>query len=280
VKLRQKMAVGYFRASVKMLAAISQKRAAQKAFRLFCTPFSKPVTGTSPLFERAERLALTIDDKKLAGYRWNYPQPKRFLILHGFQSCAKNFEKYVQPMINKGYEVIAFDAPAHGESQGKQINVLQYRNMIQEICHQFGPVHSFLAHSFGGLALCLALENIPHDMQTRVALIAPATETSTAVNSLYRILQLNAGTRQHFEKLIFDAGGQPVKWYSIVRALKNIYASILWIHDENDDITPIDDIQPVVSANYTNISFIITRELGPRRIYHDPEVRDAVAAFL
>ncbi|MEJ7768711.1 MAG: alpha/beta fold hydrolase [Chitinophagaceae bacterium] len=280
MKLIQKLAVGYFRVNIKVLAFISSKWAAKKAFKLFCTPFSRSKIKTSVLFEKAEKLFLIAGSEKLVGYRWNHPQPKRFLILHGFQSSAKNFERFVQPMVRKGYEVIAFDAPAHGESAGKQINVLQYRSMIVDICNTYGPVHAFMAHSFGGLAISLALENIDHTNETKMVLIAPATETSTAIQSLYNTLRLNTETRLEFERLVFNAGGQPVAWYSIVRALKNIKASILWFQDENDDVTPIADVQPVIEANYSNIAFNITKGLGHRRIYHDTDVLNAVLAFL
>lgn len=280
VKLRQKIAVGYLRAHVRMLAAISSRKAAEKAFKIFCTPFNRSTIRTSPLFERAEKLRLIIDNKKVAGYRWNHPQPKRLLILHGFQSSAKNFERYILPMTQKGYEVMAFDAPAHGESEGKQTNVLQYKAMIEEINNQYGPVDAFMGHSFGGLAACLALEAISHSSKTKLVLIAPATETSTAILSLYKVLQLNEETRREFENLIEDVGGRPVAWYSVVRALKNIQAAILWCHDENDDVTPIDDIQPVINAQYANIKFFITKGLGHRRIYHDASVLKAVTAFL
>lgn len=280
MKLRQKIAVGYLRTSVKMLAAVSPKRAAEKAFKIFCTPFNKSMIRTSPLFDKAQKLRLIIDNKKVVGYRWNHPQSKRFLILHGFQSSAKNFERYIQPMIKKGYEVMAFDAPAHGESDGKQTNVLQYKKMIEEINRNYGPIDAFMGHSFGGLAVCLALESIAHSNQTKLILIAPATETSTAILSLYKVLQLNAETRRQFEELIRETGGHPVEWYSVARALKNIQAKTLWFHDENDDITPIDDIQPVMNEKYPNVEFIITKGLGHRRIYHDTNVLNAVTSFL
>lgn len=280
VKVRQKIAVGYFRASVKILAAVSPRRAAQRAFKIFCTPFSRSVKKTSPLFAKAEKLQLTIDNKNLVGYRWNRSQAKRFLILHGFQSCARNFERYIHPMVKKGYEVLAFDAPAHGESDGKQTNVLQYRNMIEEISNRYGPIDAFMGHSFGGLAVCLALENITHSKDTKLVLIAPQTETSTSALFLYKILDLDTETRREFEQLIKNTGGQPLEWYSVTRCLQNLHATILWFHDEDDDITPIEDIQPAIEANYSNIKFIITKGLGHRKIYHDPKVLNAITSFL
>jgi pimeloyl-ACP methyl ester carboxylesterase len=238
-----------------------------------------PPSRSSPLFERAEKLKLLVDGNKVIGFRWNHPQPKRFLILHGLHSNAKNFERYVLPMVKKGYEVMAFDAPAHGDSEGKQTTVLQYRETIREICRLYGPVHAFLSHSFGALALSLALEELPHSEETRAALIAPATETSTAVDYYFRFLDLDQQIRPEFENLVLNTGGNPLSWYSIARAVKNLKASILWIHDEDDDVTPLSDVVPIINHQYPNIRFMITKGLGHRRIYRDRLVQNAISDF-
>ena len=70
-------------------------------------------------------------------------------------------------------------------------------------------------HSFGGLAISLALEGIPHSHKMKLVLIAPATETSTAVDLLFRILKLNGSVRKEFDSIIVEAGGKPVSWYSV-----------------------------------------------------------------
>jgi hypothetical protein len=52
-----------------------------------------------------------------------------------------------------------------------------YKEMVLEIIRQYGPVESFMAHSFGGWRSCLPLEEIGHDENYRVVLVAPATES-------------------------------------------------------------------------------------------------------
>lgn len=280
MKLKHRIAVSYLRTNLKLLSIISKKRAAKKALRLFCTPFNKSRRTDSPLFDQAEKLTFRLDNKLVTGYRWNHPQERKFLIVHGFQSSARKFEKYVSPMIAKGYEVLAFDAPAHGDSEGRQINVLEYKNLIKELVNRYGPIESFIAHSFGGLALSLALEEISHTNDTRVALIAPATETSSAVDLLFSYLKLPNNLRKEFDDLIFATGGVKSEWLSITRAISNIRASILWIHDEDDDITPLKDVQPLITAAHQNIKFMITKGWGHRRIYHEKEVINAIVEFL
>lgn len=76
--------------------------------------------------------------------------------------------------------------------------------MILEVNKQFGPVHSFMAHSFGGLGLSLAMEEISHTASHKLVLIAPATESKTAADTFFRFLQLNPSIRQEFDRLIIQ----------------------------------------------------------------------------
>jgi pimeloyl-ACP methyl ester carboxylesterase len=278
--LKQKIALNYMRARLRMMAAVSTRRAAESAFNVFCTPFDKSVLQPPPVFSKAERLSFVSGSRRVVGYRWNHPLPKKCLILHGFESCVRNFGHYVQPLLDKGYEVIAFDAPAHGESEGKQTNVLEYRNMIEDIHARFGPVHAFVGHSFGGLAAALALEKIDHTSDTRLVMIAPATETKTAIDSFFRLLHMNGEVRREFDRIIEEIGGHPVSWYSVTRALQFISAQILWIHDEGDTVTPLADVKPVIDAGHPNIRFYITKGWGHSRIYRENDVVNAVRDFL
>ncbi len=183
MKLTQRLALSYVRAKFKLLSSISKKKAAEKAFELFCTPQHRNKKPLPKIFDQSEKLDIKIDDLNIQGWRWNHPAEKKVLIIHGFESSVVNFEKYIKPLIAKGYEVLAFDAPAHGRSDGKQINAPLYKRTIREIDKRYGPIHSYMAHSFGGLAVCLALEEISHTSDYRLALIAPATEKTSAIDS-------------------------------------------------------------------------------------------------
>ena len=286
MKLTQRLAIGYIQTKFKVLTIVSKRKTAEKAFELFSTPFLKSKKKGHP--KNAERLGFTLSlpatkKVKLAikGYRWNHPQPHKALILHGFGSAAHKFEQYVAPLVKKGYEVLAFDAPAHGDSEGITTNAVEYSEMIKKVIELYGPIQSFLAHSFGGIALSLALENTRHDAHTKIVFIAPATETTSAVDGAFTMLKLkDVEVRKEFDKIIFEITGRHTSWFSIRRAIKNIKARVLWIHDEDDDITPLSDALKVKEDNHPNINFIITKGLGHRKIYHDVSTKKEVIAFM
>lgn len=279
MKLTQRLAIGYIQTKFKLLSIFSKRKTAEKALEVFGTPSMKSVRKTP--VKNAETIHFYLDNKRVNGYRWNSPQPKKALILHGFGSAAHKFEDYAHLLAAKGYEVLAFDAPAHGESDGTTTNAIEYCDMIKKVIEAFGPVQSFLAHSFGGISLSLALEEIPHDENTKVVFIAPATETTSAVDGAFSMLKLkNPAVREEFEKIVVEVSGKKTEWFSMRRAMHNIKASILWIHDEEDDTTPWADALKVQEDNHPNIKFVLTKGLGHRRIYHDADVKNLLANFL
>ncbi|HEU4469952.1 MAG TPA: alpha/beta fold hydrolase [Flavisolibacter sp.] len=282
MRLAQQIALQYIRTKFKLLSSISKRKAAQAAFRLFTTPQARNRKKLPPVFEKAEKLHFSFEGDTVRGYRWSNPagDGKKALILHGFESSVINFDRYVKPLIKKGYEVLAFDAPAHGRSSGKRINVLIYKKMIIHINKVYGPVNSFIAHSLGGLSLCLALEEMEHDEQCRIALIAPATETVRAIDNFFGFLRLDQGVRREFDSLINTLGGHPPDWYSVTRAAKNIRAQVLFLQDKDDNMTPFSDVLPLMGKNHPNFRFVISEGLGHRRIYRDNKVYRAILDFL
>jgi len=286
MKLVQRIALRYFRTKFSLIGAISKKKAAEKAFTLFCTPQARNKKALPKIFEQGEPHSFRMDGVLVRGWRWipkesDLPASgKKAMICHGFESSVINFDRYIKPLLKKGYEVLAFDAPAHGRSGGKQINAPLYKKMILEVNKQYGPVHAFMAHSFGGLGLSLALEEISHTPTHKMVLIAPATETKTAIDTFFRFLQLDTGIRTEFERIIIQRSGVSSDWFSIRRAMRNIKASVLWVHDEDDDITPLSDALKIKEDGHPQVEFMITKGLGHRRIYRDNKVTKAIVDFL
>lgn len=280
MKAAQRLAISYIRTKFRLLSLLSKKKAAREAFRLFCTPLRRYKKALPPIFEKAESLKMELGNITIKGWRWNRPSTKKILIIHGYESAAANFDRYIKPLAKKGYEVLAFDAPAHGRSGSKTITAPLYKEMIKKVNAEYGPINAFMAHSFGGLIISLALEEIPHTPQHKLVLIAPATETTTAVDSFFRFLRLDKEIRTEFDQLILKAEGKPAEWYSIRRAMNNIKATTRWFHDTDDDTTPLSDALKVKEENHPGVEFVITSGLGHRRIYRENKVSRAIIDFL
>lgn len=276
----QKLLFQFVKAKFKFLSAVSKTIAARQAFDLFCTPQQRTKIPRTELFNKADQLQFQLQGNTIRGYRWNAGGAKKLLILHGFESSVSNFGHFIEPLAQKGYEVLAFDAPAHGYSDGKKITVLLYKEMIKRIAGQFGPIDAYIAHSFGGLTLSLALEEIPHSRNTRVVYIAPAVETTTASDNFFGLLDLPANLRPAFENRIREVGGHTGDWFSLRRASANTDAEVLFLQDKQDQQTPYSDVETLMKENRPNIRFVVTEGLGHRRIYKDASSLKTILEFL
>ena len=62
--------------------------------------------------------------------------------------------------------------------------------------------------------------------------------------------------------------------------MHQIRAKVLWIHDEDDDVTLLKDALHVRDDRHPNVEFMITKGFGHRRIYRENKVVKRILEFL
>ncbi|MDQ3681639.1 MAG: hypothetical protein M3352_01035 [Bacteroidota bacterium] len=105
MRLNQLLALKYVRTKFKLLSTISKRKAAEKAFILFCTPQYRNKKNLLRIFEKAVILNFKFEDYKIQSFCWNKNAKKKLLILHGFGSSIVNFDRYVKPLINFEFHI-------------------------------------------------------------------------------------------------------------------------------------------------------------------------------
>src|SRR3954469_3236552 len=265
MKLIQRIGLKYFRIKFKVLEFVSVSKAAKEAFQLFCTPYSKRRTYEVPdAFTNANKLFFDFYDHTICGFNWKPEKSNgcKLLICHGFDSNSYRFERYIKPLLQDGFEVFAFDAPAHGVSSGKTITALLYRDMILQANEKFGPFAIIMAHSFGGIASALAIESLELTNLKKLVLIAPATETTRSLDDFCKYLDISSRLKKEMEKMIVEIEGRPASWYSVARIIRSATIPTLWLHDKSDTITPYEDMEDLTKSNLPHVKFLITDGLG------------------
>jgi pimeloyl-ACP methyl ester carboxylesterase len=282
MKFLRQLALHYYRLKLGVIGFFSPRVAARVAFKMFCTPYTKSKKYiVPPIFEDAEKLSFDLASHHINGFRWT---PKnatgsKVLICHGFDSYSYRFHEFIQPLLEEGFEVLAFDAPGHGLSSGRQITMPVYQQMVLEIHKRFGPVDGIMAHSLGGLGAGLALEKMQDHQLKRFVLISPATESTRAIQTFFKYIKVSPRVKEEFENLIQEIGGNPSSWYSVARVMQEITTPTLWIHDKEDSITPFDDMKHLLNIPLPHIQFEITTGLG-HSLYRDKAIAKKIVAFL
>ncbi|MBO9620100.1 MAG: alpha/beta fold hydrolase [Niabella sp.] len=267
---------------IRLWALFSKQRAGNKAFKIFCTPFGKTNYATTAVLQTAETLQLTCNGTPLRGYRWNKGASKKLLIAHGFRSHTQRFDHLIPPLIKRGYEIIAFDAPAHGLSGGKQINAIDYTDTIQVVTGVYGPFDAYLAHSFGGLAVVLSVAAQPQNENKKIVLFAPATDAQALANTFLKAMAVtDPFIQKHFYNNVTRlSDGKALNWFSMERCLPLIKSQILWIQDAADPVIPVQEAVAIRKRQHPNIEFVFTDGLGHSGIYRDAALLNKVYAFL
>jgi pimeloyl-ACP methyl ester carboxylesterase len=276
---RQQIMLALLKTKIRLASFVSIKWGAEVAFSMFSTPYRKSEKPKPAIFKKAENFSIKVNGENINGYRWNAIAKKQLLILHGFESRAYKFDMYIGPMLAAGWGVVIMDAKAHGKSEGDSIIIPDYVSMIQHLENDFGKFSAYLAHSFGGIAVSLHLEKAKNTA-ARLVLIAPATETDTAINLFSKIVDLKKEVRIAINDLILEKSGNPTSFYSLKRIVPTIENKILWVHDKNDKITPLSDMESLMIDQLSHVEFIITEGFGHSRIYKEKEVIGSVIAFI
>ncbi len=280
----ERMYLQYLRTKFSTIGRLSPAIAGKLAFNLFCTPYPKYKKSKAPaIFHQAKRLSLKVNDGiEIKGYEWiaNKPNGKTVLICHGYASYFYKFEQYVQPLLKEGFRVIGFDAPGHGKSEGKYINVIIYKDAIDHILKTYGPIDHFIGHSLGGITLAMIAESIENPEAHKFVFIAPATKTTTTFANYFSMMRFTEPVKDAFYAELKTRTHLPVTYFEADRAIEKYPGEILWVHDQGDRVCPYQDLVNFKNKAPKNIKFLITNGLGHNKVYKTQAVIDQIVAFL
>ncbi|WP_299215791.1 alpha/beta hydrolase, partial [uncultured Dokdonia sp.] len=248
----------------------SRKAAARKAFLIFCTPRAGRIKEDQKEYlETAKDLRLTVNDTvTVQTYRWEGTGPT-ILLIHGWESNAHRWWKLIDVLQKRNYNIIGFDAPAHGNSTGKILNVPLYTEALEIVSQHYKPeVH--VGHSVGGLTTIFHYYRYqPKYIKKLVSLGAPS-ELSEIMKDYQQILGMNNSVMKGIDLLVQKRFGFSTKEFSGASFAKAIDVSGLIIHDTYDRITPVEASRGI-HKNWKNSTFIETSGFG-HSLYQD-EVR-------
>ena len=199
-------------------------------------------------------------------------------LLHGWGGRRGQFDAFVEPLVHKGYRVIALDAPGHGDSAPGAFG--PRRGLLTEFCaalaaaiEAYGPAHAVIGHSLGGLAITVALlDGLPAE---RAVLIAPAPDTMAYTVDFARQLGFSEGVRRRFTGRIAQRVGRPMADFDVLARARETEVTplppLFIVHDRADREVAVRDGQALAAA-WPRAEFTATEGLGHRRILRDPQV--------
>lgn len=258
------------------MSLVAPAKAGRQGFYLFCSPLKPPLKRHHLEFlDSSEKFKFELNGDSLQAYRWG-SGPRKILFLHGWQSHTYRWKKYIQSFPTDEFTMYAFDAPAHGLSGGKYLNLPIYSNAIVKFFEEYGPVEAAITHSMGSFSILHALyhQDLPLDNLVLMGVPGEAAEFFTFYRSTLGLTDRTVNQVLHFFQR--ELSHTP-SFYSAPRFAEKVNKPGLIIHDEKDAETPYFHAQRIHSA-WPQSKLITTNGLGHN--LKSPDVVKMVADFV
>lgn len=275
----------YFRG----IGRLAPRLGVRQAFKLCFAPIHGPgVSKTAQvLLDRAERLPVAVEGRRLRVYRWSdhTDRPARTVLLaHGWNSRASRLTVWVEPLLARGFDVVAADMPAHGDSEGKRTDGLDWANAIGAVAEAAGPLHGIVGHSAGAFASALAvagghLLGRPAVPVKRLVMMATVDNPLLHVARFASALRLSDTVYEGLLRATVAEYGHPMEAFSLSRIPKGWNQPTLLLHDPEDREVPFAESESVAAAR-PNATLVPIHGMGHHRIARHPRVISRTIDFL
>jgi pimeloyl-ACP methyl ester carboxylesterase len=264
------------------LSLLSPEIAARVAERVFLTPprFAAPEPERAFL-ATGHRFKIRGPKGKGQLTAWSWGDGPTVFLVHGWAGRGGQLHSFVSPLVEAGFSVVLFDAPAHGQSPGRQTSLVEFSQALFAAVEAAGPAAAVIAHSMGAGATAFALAR---GLQTSaVVFIAPPRSPQDYADQMALRLGLSPEVMARMQARIerrYNARWSELNLPELARTLcERSTARLLVVHDRDDRDTPYES-GAAIARHWQGAELLSTQGLGHRRVLREPEVIERVVHFV
>ena len=256
------------------IALFSPEQAAQKAYKIFCTPRAGRLREKDLDFlNTATRwVDLDCEGEKIQCYEWE-GSGEKILLAHGWESNSARWKNLVKSLQKADFQVIAIDAPAHGGSGSDIFQALKYAHFMSKAVAHFQP-QNIVGHSVGGYATLYFLTHYENAVKKAVVLGAPS-DLSIIMKNYQNLMGYSNRVMEAVDGIFMKNFGQKIAYFKTSNFVKELKIKGLVVHGK-DDLVCVFSEGEAVHQNWEGSEFVQTEGLGHgyqgKNVYH--KVRD------
>lgn len=215
---------------------------------------------------------------RLRGYQWG-EGARTVLLVHGWGGNVLDFRALVPRLVASGFRVVALDLPAHGQSEGWQTNLLDFREALRTLLQHTGWPYAVVAHSLGGLATALLLAEPGPQAVSKFAFVASPIRGESAFETGFDQLRVAPSVRQQFyQRFHYWLGYEPDYFVFAPRPALRA-RRVLALYDADDALVRHAEVRAYLAA-HPDIESWHTTSVGHYRMFRDEAVQDRLLTFL
>ncbi len=229
--------------------------------------------------DKAQQNELFIDsiNKKIITYKWGDAGPK-VLVVHGWSGHGTSLWKLIEKLLDEGFEVYSFDAPAHGQSPTSSTLMLEFIESIKAMDKTFGPFEAVVGHSMGGISALNAVGS--HGLKTKKLVTVGIPDSIKKIFYQFaEVMGLGPGIAEKNIEYLSKVYGMDIDKISGSYNARLTHIPVLVVHDKNDKEVPHTEALSIIEQ-LPHGKLLLTEGLGHRRIIRDPQILQHIVEFI
>ncbi|MCL9776917.1 alpha/beta fold hydrolase [Vibrio methylphosphonaticus] len=200
-----------------------------------------------------------------------------WILTHGWSGTASQFYPLMEYIAQQGFTALAYDHPAHGESEGQYGHIPAFIGGLEGLLDSEDEVAGLVGHSMGTAA---ALECKHAKLVDKpLLLIAPVLDY---VDNLFSSVARSGYSMRLFEAVVGDIEDQyryPIQSIDPYQKLSRRQAQTIIVHDENDKFTKY-DVSEKASIEMERVTLVTTQGQGHGRVMQCQETKESFSRLL
>ncbi|MEI5583916.1 MULTISPECIES: alpha/beta hydrolase [unclassified Agromyces] len=270
-------------ATVRAAERVSPQAAARLALPLFMRVGSPlPVRpGDRAIHDAARRSTLHVRGREVVAYEWG-SGPDTILLVHGWRGRASQFAPIVRELRSEGFRLVAFDAPANGDSPGRRTDIRDWLAAIEALQSRHGRFHTVIGHSFGAMAARTAVgEGVAAGALVAIAGMADARYLVDTFAGRVGIGPASADAlARRFGRRILPHLADPWPRFDGVSSPLPERMPLLVVHDRTDREVSVGEAERLHAAHGERSRLVVTDGHGHNRVLGADAALDAITAFV
>lgn len=232
------------------------------AFWLLCQVKRTPLSPKGIAFlEKSIQEKITIDGYEATLYTFGSGE-KSLIFLHGWTSNSQRWEAYIKRIDFNTYTCYLVDAPGHGQSSGKYLNLEIYRKFFVYLVNKIQKVDTVIGHSIGSLVIGYAHLVEPKLPIKKIVITGSPRGMEAIYDFFIKSMSINQKVIDNMDAFISNKitkiPARDIKMDAFFELTKK---SILVIHDSEDRICPLGPIKKATLSK-NNVNTLFTTGFG------------------
>ncbi|HHF2858068.1 TPA: alpha/beta fold hydrolase [Vibrio diabolicus] len=186
-----------------------------------------------------------------------------WVLTHGWSGTASQFYPLMEHIASKGFTALAYDHPAHGESEGQYGHIPGFVKGLEDVLDTVDDIVGLVGHSMGTAS---ALECRHSKLENKpLLLIAPVLNY---VENLFGSIARSGYSMKLFNAVVSeveDQFGYPLQSIDPLKRLAERSSPAIIVHDEQDKFTKY-SISAQAAEEIENVELVKTQGQGHGRV--------------